>query len=109
MDELITFACYAILIWTVLKSVAQYYATKITIQEMKEELDEKIRVVKLETSPHGLLAYDAENQQFLAQGANEVELKKNIVTRFPTKIFLLSDKPFSAELISVANVNIEKI
>ena len=77
--------------------------------DTKEELDAKIRVVKLETLPHTILAYDAETNQFLAQAADEVELKKKIVGRFPNKIFILSDKPFSAEVISTANAVIEKI
>jgi len=109
MDELINIGCYALLIWVILSTIAKYYTTKMHIQEMKEELDAKIRVVKLETLPHTILAYDAETNQFLAQAADEVELKKKIVGRFPNKIFILSDKPFSAEVISTANAVIEKI
>lgn len=71
---------------------------RVDVEELKEELDNKIRMVVLEPlSAHKtILAYDAETHQFLGQGETKVEMIKNIVTRFPTKIFIIEDEVFSA-------------
>jgi hypothetical protein len=69
------------------------------VEKIKEQLDDKIRVVKLEMVADAklLLAYDEENHQFLAQGQDKVEVIRNLVTRFPSKIFLVEDEAYSAE------------
>ena len=72
---------------------------KETVSRVREHLDEKIRVVrleKIEAQQNLLLAYDGENNQFLGQGYTEEEIRQSIIKRFPQKIFLLHEKPFSA-------------
>lgn len=66
--------------------------------EIREELDEKIRVVKLEklAAHQTILAYDEENNQFLGQASTEDELKKRLMERFPKHIFLMNEEPFTA-------------
>jgi hypothetical protein len=63
-----------------------------------QEADRRIRVVKLEQVPDHktILAFDQENHDFLGQGADETEVKKCIMERFPEKIFLLDGTPFTA-------------
>ena len=60
--------------------------------------DMMIRIVKLEPLPEQgtILAYDLENNQYLGQGRDEDEVKSSIMKRFPEKVFVLNDKPFSA-------------
>ena len=62
--------------------------------EIRERVDIKIRVVRLEKHDNLLLAYDDENNNFLGQGLTEDEVKERLVTRFPDKIFILNEKPF---------------
>ena len=82
--------------YMILGVVATYFHEKELRQKIREELDEKIRVVRLEDYEGVLLAYDGENNEFLGQGRSEDEIKIKIMDRFPTKIFLLHEKPFSA-------------
>lgn len=87
------------LVWAVLISIELIglrIGAKSKIEKMKEHLDSVIRVIQIETIGNLLLAYDAENQEFLAQGASIDEVQSNIMSRFPKKIFLLDEKPFSA-------------
>lgn len=66
--------------------------------ELLHHADMMIRIVKLEPVPEQniILAYDLENNQYLAQGRDETEVKDAIMSRFPEKVFVLNDKPFSA-------------
>jgi len=68
-------------------------------EQLVEKLDRTIRVIELESLPDQkglILAYDAENNQFLGQGFTVEEIKQNVMARFPERIFLLNDKAFSA-------------
>lgn len=66
--------------------------------KLMQHADMMIRIVKLEPVPEQniILAYDLENNQYLGQGRDEDEVKSSIMTRFPEKVFVLNDKPFSA-------------
>jgi len=99
MDTIIT---YFLIFWalhTVISLWLKWENYKETKEAIRDHLDEKIRVVRLEcieTQQNLMLAYDSENHQFLGQGFSEDEVRKNITQRFPQKIFLLNEKPFSA-------------
>lgn len=88
--------------WVCTIVVRHFFTSIVTNQvheKIKSELDDKIRVVKLEAIVEDklLLAYDEENHQFLAQGQDKIEVIKNLVTRFPSKIFLVEEEAYSAE------------
>ena len=84
---------YNILGWTL-----RTYVNNKERQVIRAELDEKIRVVRLETLPeyNTILAYDAENNRFLGQGSSEQEIETAIKERFPKNIFILNKRMFSA-------------
>ena len=87
------------LVWAVLISIELIglrIGEKSKIEKMKEHLDSVIRVINIEANGNLLLAYDAESQEFLGQGTSINEVQTNIMSRFPKKIFLLDEKPFSA-------------
>jgi hypothetical protein len=87
------------LVWAVLLSIELIelrISSRSKVEKMKEHLGSVVRVIQIETLGNLLLAYDAENQEFLAQGASISEVQANIMGRFPKKIFLLNKKPFSA-------------
>jgi hypothetical protein len=108
METLIDTICWIIIAYSVANALVKYFAMKETVQEIKEQLDKKIRVVKLETEKDLLLAYDEENGQFLGQGTSKDEVKKNLIERFPHKIFLLDESPFSAEpLPNIKVINVD--
>jgi hypothetical protein len=95
------FFTYIGIFWCVLQLMKFFSARaefKQKIENIREEADRKIRIVQLEPLPgqKTILAYDAENNHFLAQGKNEEEIKQRIMKRFPEKIFLLRDEPFTA-------------
>jgi hypothetical protein len=70
--------------------------------ELRAILNEKIRVVHLETVENNLiLAYDSENNQYLGQGTDVATVKQNLTLRFPNRIFLLNGEPFSAKELNL--------
>jgi hypothetical protein len=81
----------------ILELMAEQFVKKHNVGLVREHLDRTIRVIRLEPVQKDLiLAYDAENNQFLAQGTNEDEIRERVMSRFPEKIFLMNEKPFSA-------------
>jgi hypothetical protein len=84
-------------VWMVIKTVLITIGSKIEREEIKEKIAERIRVVRLEEldDHNTILAYDAENNQFLGQGQTDEEIKKNIVDRFPERVFILGEQVFS--------------
>lgn len=84
-------------VWMVVKTVLISIGSRIQQEEIKEKIAERIRVVRLETldDHNTILAYDAENNQFLGQGQSDDEIKKNIVDRFPERVFILGEQVFS--------------
>ena len=79
------------------------------IARFKIEADKRIRIVHLEKVPeqHLILAYDAENNQFLGQGSSVTEIKENIMSRFPMNIFIL-DKIVFSRLHEHGDIQLEK-
>ena len=96
MDQFINIVAVLYIIYVLGGWVLRWYSHKAAIADLKSQLDEKIRVIRIETHDELLFAYDAENSNFLGQGQDEDEIKQRLKTRFPDKIFLLNEKPFSA-------------
>ena len=100
--ELLTFFIWLAVFFFGFKIVIGYLVdsaeSEIAQRKLLEQADQLIRIVKLEPLPEQgtILAYDGENNQFLGQGHNESEVKDNIMKRFPEKIFVLNDRPFTA-------------
>lgn len=88
--------CWAVML--VLRFIVSRSEAQEKMDAFREEADKRIRVVQLEPLPDSntILAYDGENNQFLGQGATVEEIKKHIMERFPSKVFILGDKVFSA-------------
>jgi hypothetical protein len=101
MEQLINFIGAMWLIYTIGGILLRWHSHKEAVEDLKLHLDEKIRVVRLETYENLLLAYDEENNHFLGQGLNENEIKERLMARFPDKIFLLNKKPFSAQELNI--------
>ena len=107
--ELLSMIAWALVFYFLGRMILAKYVSDGEIRmDIMKKADAMIRIVKLETLPdHGtILAYDAENNQFLAQGNDESEIKNNIMQRFPEKVFVLNDKPFTAN--QKVEVKIEK-
>ena len=66
-------------------------------QDIKEEIAERIRVIKIEQHEQLMLAYDQENGEFLTQGLTAQEIEQNVVQRFPNRIFIFGTHVFSAK------------
>lgn len=100
--DLLTFLIWVVVFFFGFKIVLGYLVdtaeAEIAQKKLMHKADMMIRIVKLEPLPDQgtILAYDQENNQFLGQGSDESEVKDNIMKRFPEKIFLLNDKPFTA-------------
>lgn len=103
MEQIINLVGTLYIIYVVLNWLVRQHFQKEAIKELKEQLDEKIRVVRLEKYEDLLLAYDEENNHFLGQGASETEIKERLIARFPDKIFLLDKQPFSAQELNLPN------
>jgi hypothetical protein len=91
---LVIFAIYSIANWLV-----HYANHKQAMETARETIAEHIRVIKLEkVSSHDdlLLAFDAENNNFLGQGFTEDEIKECIMSRYPRHIFIMNERIFSA-------------
>jgi hypothetical protein len=110
--ELLSFMIYVVVFYMAAKMLLSFLANAARLDEIQqkvmEQADRMIRIVQLEPLPDQgtILAYDKENNQFLGQGRDENELKDNIMQRFPEKVFLLNDKPFTAN--KKAEVRIEE-
>ena len=88
-----------LLIYNVLGWLVRRHVNRGLEMQIREHLDEKIRVVRLEKIEEQqdlILACDGENNRFLAQGKTEEEIQHVIMQRFPKMIFLMNQKPFSA-------------
>lgn len=83
---------------------------EIAQRRLLEHADTMIRIVKLEPLPEQdtILAYDLEDNQFLGQGSDEDEVKQSIMKRFPEKLFVLNNKPFSANKLIEARIEKSK-
>jgi hypothetical protein len=101
MEQFINFVGTVWLIYTIGSIFVRWHSQKEAIKDLKEHLDEKIRVVRLEKYENLLLAYDDENNHFLGQGISENEIKERLMSRFPDKIFLLNKEPFSAQELNL--------
>jgi hypothetical protein len=101
LDTIFTWFCWGMMLYSILGFIARYRREKELGIQLRESLDKKIRVIRLETHENLLLAFDGENHEFLAQGLTEEELKQRIMKRFPEKIFLMNEKPFSALEINI--------
>ena len=110
LELLIYFTLAYLIVRFAIKSFFSAMEHEQVKMQLMEHADRMIRIVQLEPMPeHGtILAYDKENNEFLGQGASEVEIKENIMKRFPEKVFLLNDKAFTAKNdIKVKIENIE--
>lgn len=98
METILNTLIWILLFYNILGWALRYYVAKKERAEIREQLDEKIRVVALEKlDDHGIiLAFDAENNRFLGQAADEVELETVIKQRFPRNIFIMNEKIFTA-------------
>lgn len=96
--EVLTWLSIIWMVLTVLRVLAAHSEAKEAMTRFRDEADRRIRVVDLERIPeqNSILAYDKENNQFLGQGHTVEDVKQCIIQRFPTKIFILGDKVFSA-------------
>jgi hypothetical protein len=99
MDTFIISFFVMLLLYKAVGALIHMYVVKETVAEMREKVDEIIRVVRVEKiadQQNLLLAYDGENNQFLGQGYSKEEIKSVLTQRFPRKIFLMDEKAFSA-------------
>jgi hypothetical protein len=98
METLLNTLLWILIFYNIIGWVLRYYVRGKEREEIRAELDEKIRVVRLENLPEHniILAYDAENNRFLGQGASEQELENIIKQRFPKNIFVLNKRMFTA-------------
>lgn len=99
MDNLLILFLVILLIYQLAKFFFSYITLKQTLAQAREEISEKIRVVQLEKLPtHAnlILAFDAENNNFLGQGFSEEEIKERIMSRYPRHIFIMNERIFSA-------------
>ena len=98
LSTLIWFVVFLMLGRTVLTWIIESKEAENARMTLLHHADMMIRIVKLESVPEQniILAYDLENNQYLGQGRDEDEVKSSIMTRFPEKVFVLNDKPFSA-------------
>lgn len=98
METLLTTLLWFLVFWNILGWSLRYYVNKKDREIIREKLDEQIRVIALEKleEQNVILAYDAENNRFLGQGATEDELEQLIKQRFPRNIFLMNQRIFSA-------------
>lgn len=90
----IIWAC--MILWEIIKARS---VISNRMDEIRDKVDKTVRIVSLEQLPEQgnlILAYDAENNQFLGQGVNIDEIRNNIMSRFPERIFLLNEQAFSA-------------
>ena len=96
--DFFTFLGIFFAVWLTVKIIVNHIKQNIELENLKQHIGEKIRVVRLEEpSELGdlILAFDQENDQFLGQGTNYNEVKQRIIDRFPDRIFLLNGEPFS--------------
>ncbi len=98
MDFLLQTLFWFLLFYYVLGRILRGYIDKKDREIIREKLDEKIRVVRLETLSeyNTILAFDAEDNRFLGQGISEQEIETAIKARFPNNIFILDKRIFSA-------------
>jgi hypothetical protein len=98
MEILLNTLLWFIIFYSILGWTLRYYVTKKEREEIREKLDEKIRVIQLErVDSHNLiLAYDGENHQFLGQAQDEADLERVIKERFPKNIFIMNERIFTA-------------
>lgn len=102
MMEFFTYLSVGWAIGTALSWLFRFRVESEQRNELRAMLNEKIRVVHLETVEHNLiLAYDSENNQYLGQGTDVVTVKQNLTLRFPDRIFLLNGEPFSAKELNL--------
>ena len=101
--EFFTFLGITWAVLTVLNWIVRANSTGEKEQELRAELDRRIRVIRTEKldEQSTILAYDAENNQFLGQGKTVEEMKSIVMERFPDRIFLLEGKPFSKMELNV--------
>ncbi len=98
METLINSLLWFLIFYNLLGWSLRYYVNKKDREIVRNKLDEQIRIVALEKleEQNVILAYDAENNRFLAQGSTEEELEQTIKQRFPRNIFLMNQRMFSA-------------
>ena len=98
METLLNTLLWFLIFYNIIGWGLRYHVRNKERDEIRAELDEKIRVVRLENLPeyNTILAYDAENNRFLGQAADEQELENIIKERFPKNIFVLNKRMFTA-------------
>ena len=98
METLLNTLLWFLIFWNILGWSLRYYVNKKDREIIREKLDEQIRMVVIEKleEQNLILAYDAENNNFLGQGSSEEELEIMIKQRFPRNIFLMNKRIFSA-------------
>lgn len=98
METILNILVWFLILYNILGWGLRYYVAKKERAEIREQLDEKIRVVQLEKldSHDMILAYDSENNQFLGQARDEADLEQIIKERFPKNIFIMNQRIFTA-------------
>jgi hypothetical protein len=98
MSDIIAWLVALYVLFLVVKVTLAKIESQEAMTKVYQEADRRIRMVDLQSVPehNALLAYDKENNQFLAQGTSVEDVKRAIMARFPDKIFILQDKVFSA-------------
>ena len=87
----------AVAIYFVGRVILAHIGRQLIDQDIKEEIAERIRVIKIEQHEQLMLAYDQENGEFLTQGLTAQEIEQNVVQRFPNRIFIFGTHVFSAK------------
>lgn len=82
--------------------------TKLKIEKMLERVNEVVHRVRVEEHHDTYYWYDADSENFLAQGATVTELVDRLKSRFPEHIFLLEENDSMLKL-SAPNWKIEKL
>lgn len=100
--EIFTFLGIVWAIWTMLSMFFTARNHGRQVELLREVADKTVRVIKLEPldKEKTILAYDAETDAFLGQGKTVDEIKTNIMSRFPDKIFIMDKVVFSARPIN---------
>lgn len=96
--EFILFACQ-LFFWYIVSSIFLNFLLRRSDQEAKQKIEkiiervnEVVHRVRVEEHYNNYYWYDADSDNFLAQGSSPTELIDRLKSRFPDHIFLFEEK-----------------
>jgi hypothetical protein len=86
-DFVIDTIFWLVVFWLVIKMWEKYLVAKTEslkeqIKDMQEQVKNRVILVNIEKHDNVFYLYDKDTQEFIAQGSNFNEVKKNCETRF---------------------------